>query len=56
MKQKITNWGNFPVVEKEMKSEDSLQKIKDFVLSHKEVIARAMVMPHLGRIFFLRKD
>ena len=40
MKQKITNWGNFPVVEKEMKSEDSLQKIKDFVLSHKEVIAR----------------
>ena len=40
MKQKITNWGNFPVVEKEMKSEDSLPKIKDFVLSHKEVIAR----------------
>lgn len=40
MKQKITNWGNFPVVEKEMKSEDFLQKIKDFVLSHKEVIAR----------------
>ena len=40
MKQKITKWGNFPVVEKEMKSEDSLQKIKDFVLSHKEVIAR----------------
>ena len=40
MKQKITNWGNFPVVEKEMKSEDSLQKIKDFVLSHEEVIAR----------------
>ena len=40
MKQKITNWGNFPVVEKEIKSEDSLQKIKDFVLSHKEVIAR----------------
>ena len=40
MKQKITNWGNFPVVEKEIKSEDSLQKIKDFVLSHKEVRAR----------------
>lgn len=39
-KQKITNWGNFPVVEKEMRSEDSFEKIKDFVLNHNEVIAR----------------
>lgn len=38
--QKVTNWGNFPVVEKEMKSEDSFKKIKDFVLTHNEVIAR----------------
>ncbi|MDQ0780598.1 FAD-binding oxidoreductase [Chryseobacterium sp. W4I1] len=38
--QKITNWGNFPVVEKEMRSEDSFKKIKEFVLSHNEVIAR----------------
>lgn len=38
--QKVTNWGNYPIVEKEMKSEDSFQKIKEFVLSHKEVIAR----------------
>ncbi|RNA63073.1 FAD-binding oxidoreductase [Chryseobacterium nematophagum] len=38
--QKVTNWGNFPVVEKEMKSEDSFKRIKDFVLSHNEVIAR----------------
>ncbi|MEC5395198.1 FAD-binding oxidoreductase [Bergeyella sp. RCAD1439] len=38
--QKVTNWGNFPVVEKEIKSEDSLEKIKAFVLKNKEVIAR----------------
>ncbi|WP_426276866.1 FAD-binding protein [Chryseobacterium sp. S-02] len=38
--QKVTNWGNFPVVEKEMKSDDSFKKIKDFVLTHNEVIAR----------------
>ncbi len=38
--QKVTNWGNFPVVEKEMKSEDSLSKIKDFVKTHNEIIAR----------------
>lgn len=38
--QKVTNWGNFPVVEKEMRSEDSFKKIKEFVLSHNEVIAR----------------
>ena len=59
MKQKITNWGNFPVVEKEMKSEDSLQKIKDFVLSHKEVIARGIGRCYgdgcLGEIIFSTK-
>ena len=38
--QKVTNWGNFPIVEKEMRSEDSFKKIKEFVLSHNEVIAR----------------
>ena len=38
--QKVTNWGNFPVVEKEVKSGDSLQKIKDFVKSNNEIIAR----------------
>ena len=38
--QKVTNWGNFPIVEKEMKSEDSLSKIKEFVGNHNEVIAR----------------
>ena len=26
--QKVSNWGNFPEVEKEIKSEDSLLKIK----------------------------
>jgi len=38
--QKVTNWGNFPVVEKEIKSEDSVDKIKDFVRNNNEVIAR----------------
>ncbi|MCU7613137.1 FAD-binding oxidoreductase [Chryseobacterium sp. GMJ5] len=38
--QKVTNWGNFPIVEKEMRSEDSFRKIKDFILNHNEVIAR----------------
>ncbi len=38
--QKVTNWGNFPIVEKEMRSDDSFRKIKEFVLNHNEVIAR----------------
>ncbi|WP_347216973.1 FAD-binding oxidoreductase [Chryseobacterium sp.] len=38
--QKVTNWGNYPVVEKEMRSEDSFKNIKEFVLNHNEVIAR----------------
>lgn len=38
--QKVTNWGNYPIVEKEVRSEDSFQKIKEFVLTHNEVIAR----------------
>ena len=39
-KQEVSNWGNFPVVEKEMKSEDSLSKIIAFVKDHNEIIAR----------------
>lgn len=39
-KQTVTNWGNFPVVEKEMKSEDSSAKIKEYVRNHHEIIAR----------------
>ncbi|MCY1660893.1 FAD-binding oxidoreductase [Chryseobacterium sp. SL1] len=38
--QKVTNWGNFPIVEKEMRSDDSFRKIKEFVLNHNEVITR----------------
>lgn len=38
--QKVTNWGNYPIVEKEMRSDDSFWKIKDFVLNNNEVIAR----------------
>lgn len=39
-KQKVSNWGNFPVVEKEMRSEDSLAKIQEYVRNHHEIIAR----------------
>ena len=39
-KQKVTNWGNFPIVEKEMKSEDSTAKIREYVRNHHEIIAR----------------
>ena len=38
--QKVTNWGNFPVVEKEIKAEDTTEKIKDFIKSNNEIIAR----------------
>ena len=39
-KQTVTNWGNFPVVEKEMKSEDSSAKIKEYVRNNHDIIAR----------------
>ena len=38
--QKVANWGNYPVVEKEIKSEDTLQKIKEYVKNNNEIIAR----------------
>ena len=38
--KKVTNCGNFPVVEKEIKSEDHLNNIKSFIKNHNEVIAR----------------
>lgn len=38
--QKVSNWGNYPILEKKIKSEDSLEKIREFVLSHNEIIAR----------------
>ncbi|WP_295220931.1 FAD-binding oxidoreductase [uncultured Chryseobacterium sp.] len=38
--QKVTNWGNYPVLEKEVRSYDSFRKIKEFVLNNNEVIAR----------------
>lgn len=38
--QKVTNWGNYPVVEKEMKSEDSYSEINNFIQNRNEVIAR----------------
>lgn len=39
-KKKVANWGNFPVVEKEIIAEDSIDKIKDFVRNNNEIIAR----------------
>ncbi|MGA9213057.1 MAG: FAD-binding oxidoreductase, partial [Kaistella sp.] len=39
-KQIVTNWGNFPVVEKEMKSEDSSAKIKEYVRNNHDIITR----------------
>lgn len=38
--QKVSNWGNYPVVEKEMRSEDNYDEIKKFILNNNEVIAR----------------
>ncbi|MBW8361389.1 MAG: FAD-binding oxidoreductase [Kaistella sp.] len=38
--RKIANWGNFPVVEKEIRSMDSLSKIREFVKNNNEIIAR----------------
>lgn len=39
-KQKVTNWNNFPVVEKEIKSEESASKIRQFIKTRNELIAR----------------
>ena len=38
--QKVANWGNFPTVEKEVRSEDSYPKIKEYILSNNDIIAR----------------
>ena len=38
--QKVSNWGNYPVVKKEMRSEENYEDIKKFILNHNEVIAR----------------
>ena len=38
--QKVSNWGNYPVVKKEMCTEENYEDIKKFILNHNEVIAR----------------
>lgn len=38
--KKVANWGNYPVVKKEIKAEESYDKIRDFLKNHNEVIAR----------------
>lgn len=40
MKQKITNWGLYPVIDAEMKSGETLREVKNFLMENKEVIAR----------------
>jgi decaprenylphospho-beta-D-ribofuranose 2-oxidase len=38
--QKVSNWGNFPTVEKEVKSEESYSKIKNYINNTNDIIAR----------------
>ena len=38
--QKVSNWGNYPVVKKEMRTEENYEDIKKFILNHNEIIAR----------------
>lgn len=38
--KKVSNWGNYPSVEVEIKSEDSVSKIKEFIQTRPQVIAR----------------
>ncbi len=38
--QKIANWGNYPVVTKNIRTADTLSAIRSFVEQHNEVIAR----------------
>lgn len=40
MKQKITNWGLYPVIDTEMKSGETLREVRNFLMENKEVIAR----------------
>lgn len=38
--KKVTNWGNYPVVKKKIVSEEDYDKIREFLKSNNEVIAR----------------
>ncbi|MBC7555502.1 MAG: FAD-binding oxidoreductase [Chryseobacterium sp.] len=38
--KKVSNWGNFPIVEKDVKSEESYSKIKNYIDNNNEIIAR----------------
>ncbi len=39
-KVKVSNWGNYPMVEKEVIAEDNLKKIKEYVRTRQQIIAR----------------
>ncbi len=39
-KVKVSNWGNYPMVEKEVIAEDNLIKIKEYVRTRQQIIAR----------------
>lgn len=38
--KEVANWGNYPVVKKEFKAEENYNKIRDFLKTHNEVVAR----------------
>lgn len=38
--QKVANWGNYPVVEKEIVAEDQLKNIKNYIKSRPQLVAR----------------
>lgn len=40
MKQKITNWGLYPIIDAEMKSGETLREVRNFLMENKEVITR----------------
>ncbi len=58
--QKVTNWGNFPVVEKEMRSEDSFKNIKNSSSATMKLLPEetegAMEMLHWEKAYFLPKN
>lgn len=38
--QKVSNWGNYPLVKKEIRTEDNYEEIKKIILNSNEIIAR----------------
>lgn len=57
--QKISNWGNYPMVEVEVKSEDAISNIRNFLQNNNEIIARGNGRCYgdaaLGKLIFSTK-